>query len=130
MEKNIKPEGGREEKERLLQPYEISGKLFDSFKNREDVKNWIKNKDLGLVSQEFVATIKKTLDTVSAIDGKDTAKEVAKYIQDDMEFGTCVFGDPEKETAFKAQADNYLNETYLKPEEQVTAPIETQAEGK
>lgn len=114
----------------MLQPYEISGKLFDSFKSREDVQNWIKNKDLGLVSQEFVATMKKTLETVSAMDGEKAAKEVAEYIKDDMDFNTRVFGDPEKETAFKAEADNYLNDTYLKPEEQVTAPTETQAEGR
>ncbi len=130
MEKRAQSEDNQEAKERLLQPYEISGKLFDSFKSREDVQNWIKNKDLGLVSQEFVATMKKTLETVSAMDGEKAAKEVAEYIKDDMDFNTRVFGDPEKETAFKAEADNYLNDTYLKPEEQVTAPTETQAEGR
>ena len=116
MEKGIKSES-KTEKEELLTPDIISGKLFDSFRGREDVQKWIENKDLGLVSQEFVATMKKTLDTVAMMQSPEAAKEVAKYIKDDMDFNTRIFGDPEKETTFKMGADNYLNETYLKPAE-------------
>ncbi len=120
-----KPESKAEEEKKLLTPDMISGKLFDAFKGREDVRNWIKNKEMGLITNAFVAMTKQTLDTVKAMESEESAKEVAKYIKDDMDFNTRIFGDPEKETAFKVEADNFLNETYLKPEEPDATSLET-----
>ncbi len=123
MEKGTQPEK-QEAKKELLKPYEISGKLFDSFRGREDVKNWIKNNDLGLVAQEFMATVKNTLDTTKMMEGAEKAQEVARYIKDDLDFNNQVFNNDEHETAFKSEADKYLDETYLKPEEPETAVTE------
>lgn len=112
-----KPEG-KKEQEKLLTPDMISGKFFETFKKREDVRKWMESNALGLVNNAFVSMMKTTLDNVAAVESQDAAKEVAKYMKDDMDFNTRIFGDPEKETALKIDADNYLNETYLKPEEQ------------
>ncbi|MCL4404246.1 hypothetical protein M1432_02800 [Patescibacteria group bacterium] len=130
MEKNIEKVAMPEDKERkpLLKPEDLSNKLHDVFMSRKDVRQWLMNNERGRVTQEYLASIKNTVDTAIMMDGDEFGEQVAAHIKDDIDFNNRLFNNDKHETDFKIEADKFLDEAYIRPDEKTENAASTQEE--